>query len=100
MIHRQLLKPPKLTAPLDCSSLEHGGYDPKEVDFDFYMACHVLHCVDWVRQDVQCLANPALEPLVDEEVVKPNQCRSFDKVRDWALENQYQGDFKNLAEFG
>lgn len=102
MIFKQLTNPSPFTPPLNCYALQFSDYERKKFPVGLQMACHVQHCVDWIRQDVACLADPTLESLIDTTADQGarHQCRSFDTVRDWTLENQYKGDFKNLEAFG
>lgn len=100
MIYQQLVKPSNYTPPLDCTHLQLSDFDRKKYPLGLQIACHAQHCVDWIRQDVACLADPTLESLVDSDHAAQHQCRSFEQVRGWALKNQYKGDFANLYEFG
>lgn len=100
MIYQQLINPSPFTPPLDCTDLQLSSFDREKYPLGLQMACHAQHCVDWIRQDIACLADPTLESLIDSDHPAQHQCRSFEQVRGWALENQYKGDFSNLYEFG
>lgn len=66
---------------------------PDQVDETFNNVIHVEHCLDFLRQLVQCTSDLTPIPLVyskgagfvipDFEQV--HTCRSFDPIREWAL---------------
>lgn len=103
MIHKRLLDPSGFT-PRDCSGLEWGFDAEDGYNQTLQTACHIQHCVDWIRQDIMCLADPTLEPFViaDEVRFEPeyHQCRSFENVRSWAQRNEYPGSMASLQAFG
>jgi len=45
---------------------------------------HITHCIDTLRQAVQCLADPTLGG-----VGANHQCRDFDALKAWTTENAY-----------
>ena len=101
MISKRLLDPNGFT-PQDCSGLEYG-FNADKFNETVQIACHIQHCVDWIRQDVLCLADPTLEPFIkaESEIYKPeyHQCRNFEGVRDWAVENEWPGSMNDLQVF-
>ncbi|TVY46474.1 Cyclochlorotine biosynthesis protein O [Lachnellula cervina] len=56
---------------------------------------HTDHCLEMLRKEIQCNADIGVftfymmdgDPLPWPELESYHQCRNFDKVRDWALEN-------------
>ena len=58
---------------------------------------HLDHCFDYLRQAIMCAADPAVEPArVEKDGSRrtvdgwgaQHQCRSWDKLFDFALENR------------
>ncbi|KAJ7929774.1 hypothetical protein B0H13DRAFT_1595975 [Mycena leptocephala] len=53
---------------------------------------HVSHCVDWIRQAIQCTSDTSVivwqwENSMNNSIVKGNiahTCRKFDKIQNWA----------------
>jgi len=45
---------------------------------------HVVHCIDAIRQQVQCLADPTLGGAGVE-----HDCRDFDALKAWTIEHAY-----------
>ncbi|KAI1328869.1 hypothetical protein F5Y16DRAFT_419446 [Xylariaceae sp. FL0255] len=45
---------------------------------------HITHCIDALRQAVQCLADPTLGG-----VSSMHECRDFEALKTWVLENEY-----------
>ncbi|KAJ6518470.1 hypothetical protein DFH09DRAFT_1396269 [Mycena vulgaris] len=52
---------------------------------------YVSHCVDWIRQSVQCVGDTSVivwqwENFMNANIVKgeiAHTCRKFDKLQDW-----------------
>lgn len=60
---------------------------------------HMNHCFDYIRQSIQCCADPTLEPFVDEDGMVPlphgssgygvvHQCRNYHGLAEWIEENR------------
>jgi len=65
------------------------------VEGDDMLRIHLDHCLEILRMNIQCNADIGVftfyllpgDPLPWPELHSYHQCRNFDRVRDWALEN-------------
>ncbi|KAK8109462.1 hypothetical protein PG999_007599 [Apiospora kogelbergensis] len=56
---------------------------------------HAPHCIDWIRQEVMCSADIALNSVLDEYRT-PHQCRDFDRIMQWTETHGYRGPVKEI----
>ncbi|KAK8098783.1 uncharacterized protein PG998_012024 [Apiospora kogelbergensis] len=56
---------------------------------------HAPHCIDWIRQEVMCSADIALNSVLDEYRT-PHQCRDFDRIMQWTEAHGYRGPVKEI----
>ncbi|CEJ55178.1 hypothetical protein PMG11_01449 [Penicillium brasilianum] len=74
-------------------ALDSDYYEPG-VEHPYFFRLHIDHCIDYLRQGIQCSAD--LTPLGyewNEEYQVPfplfkekHTCRNFDKIKSWAME--------------
>lgn len=56
---------------------------------------HAPHCINWIRQEVMCSADIALNSVLDEYRT-PHQCRDFDRIMQWTEAHGYRGPVKAI----
>ncbi|KAI4868045.1 hypothetical protein F4820DRAFT_411308 [Hypoxylon rubiginosum] len=74
---------------------------PKEFEDGLYSVDHAYHCMNGIRQSLQCHSDvtPQVFQYVPErDMIRSNfnvlhTCRNFDAIRQWALERQLKGEF-------
>ena len=64
---------------------------------------HVLHCLDTLRQDMQCLADDTPMPTIPKKHHIGNgqirQCRDFDALVEWSQDPERHACFKMIDEY-
>ncbi|KAI6092238.1 hypothetical protein F4821DRAFT_159482 [Hypoxylon rubiginosum] len=74
---------------------------PKEFEDGLYSVDHSHHCMNGIRQSLQCASDvtPQVFQYVPErDMIRSNfnvlhTCRNFDAVRQWSLERKLKGEF-------
>ncbi|KAJ7641908.1 hypothetical protein FB45DRAFT_901322 [Roridomyces roridus] len=69
---------------------------------------HLDHCVDWMRQSLMCAGDTSavvwqwdpVQNITTFQGSVAHTCRNFDKLREWAKENEIQRRFDNSVRMG
>ncbi|KAI0534376.1 hypothetical protein GGR58DRAFT_61288 [Xylaria digitata] len=70
----------------------------EEFDGEHIANKHILHCIEYLRQIIMCLGDVTIEPvgwnkttlsyIAEKDQVR--QCRSFDRIYDWAKQETHE----------